>query len=116
MLWRVVASGVVPGHVELVAESGVVSIVRSCQRVVELHEIHYREWSRRAALVATRQRVVELYGICCREWSRRAALVVTRQRVVELHGICCREWSRVVALVVACQRVCICRLKLDWDA
>ena len=85
------ASGVVQGHVELVAESGVVSVVGTCQRVVELHGIH------------------------CREWSRRAALVVTCQRVVELHGIHYREWSRMAALIVTCQRVWIRRLKLGWD-
>ena len=59
MLRRVVTSGVVQGHVELVAESGVVSIVRTCQRVVELHEIHCREWSRRAALLRRRLRESE---------------------------------------------------------
>ena len=64
-------SGVVQGHVELDVESGVMFVVGTCQRVVELHEIHCREWSRRAALVVTRQRVVELHGIHCREWSRR---------------------------------------------
>ena len=85
-------SGVVQDHVELVAESGVVSIVETCQRVVELH------------------------GIRCREWNRMAALVVACQRVVEPHGICCSEWSKVVTLVVACQRAWICRLKLGWDA
>ena len=77
---------------ELVAESGVVSIVGTCHRVVELHGIH------------------------CREWSRMAALIVACQRVVEPHGTRCSEWSRVVALVVACQRVWIRWLKLDWDA
>ena len=92
MLQRVVASEVVQGHVELVAESGVVSIVVTCQRVVELH------------------------GIRCREWSRMAVLVVACQRVVELHEIHCREWSRMTALVMACQRVWIRRLKLGWDA
>ena len=76
---------------ELVAESGVVSVVGTCQRVVELHEIRCREWSMRAALVATRQRVVELHGIHCREWSGRAALVVT------------------------CQRARIRRLEIGWD-
>ena len=84
-------SGVVQGHMELAAKSGVVSVVGTCQRVVELHKIRYREWSRRAALVVTRQRVVELHGIRCREWSRRAALVVT------------------------CQRALIHRLELGWD-
>ena len=91
MLRRVVASEVVQGHVELVAESGVVSVVGTCQRVVELHEIR------------------------CREWSRRAALVVTHQRVVEPHEIRCREWSRRAALIVTCQRALICRLELGWD-
>ena len=76
---------------ELVAESGMVSVVGTCQRVVELHEI------------------------CCREWSRRAALVVTCQRVVELHGIRRRVWSRMAALVVTCQRARIRRLELGWD-
>ena len=61
------ASGVAQGHVELVVESGVVSVVGTCQRVVEPHEIRYREWSRRMALVVTHQRVVELHGIHCRE-------------------------------------------------
>ena len=92
MLQRVVALGIVQGHVELIAESGVVSVVGTCQRVVELHEIH------------------------CREWSKMAALVVACQRVVKPRGICCSEWSKVVALVMACQRVWIRRLKLDWDA
>ena len=59
---------------EFVAESRVVSVVRTCQRVVEPHEIRCREWSRRAALVVTRQRVVELHGIHYREWSRRRLL------------------------------------------
>ena len=77
---------------ELVAESGVVSVVVTCERVVELH------------------------GICCREWSRVAVLVMACQRVVEPHGIRCSEWSKVVALVMACQRAWIRRLKLDWDA
>ena len=92
MLWRVVAPEVVQGHVELVAESGVVSVVVTCQRVVELR------------------------GICCREWSRVAVLVVACQKVVEPRRICCSEWSKVVALVVACQRAWIRRLKLGWDA
>ena len=82
------ASGAVQSHVELVAESGVVSIVVTCQRVVEPHEIH------------------------CREWRRVAAIVVACQRVVEPREIHCREWSRVAALVVACQRVRICLSKL----
>ena len=81
------ASGAVEGHVEFVTESGVVSIIGTCQRVVELHEIHCKEWSRRVALVMTRQRVVEPHGIHCREWSRRAALVVTCQRVVGPCGV-----------------------------
>ena len=51
LLQRVVASEVVQGHVELVAESGVVSVVVTCQRVVELRGIHCREWSRVAALI-----------------------------------------------------------------
>ena len=37
-----VASEVVQGHVELVAESGVVSVVGTCQRVVEPHGIRCR--------------------------------------------------------------------------
>ena len=36
------ASGVVQGYVELVAESGVVSVVGTCQRVVKLHGIRCR--------------------------------------------------------------------------
>ena len=92
LLLRGVASEVAQGHMELSAEGGVVSVVVTCQRVVEPH------------------------GICCREWSRVTALVVACQRVVELHGIRCREWSRVTALIVACQRVRIRRLKLDRDA
>ena len=91
MLRRVVALGVVQGHVELVTESGVVSVVGTCQREVELH------------------------GIRCNEWSRMAALVMACQRVMEPHGIRCSEWSKVVALVVAHQRVGIRRLKLGWD-
>ena len=91
LLRRVVASEVAQGHVELAAESGVMSIVVTCQRVVELRGIH------------------------CREWSRVAALVVACQRVVEPHEIHYREWSRVAALVVACQRVWIYQLELDWD-
>ena len=55
-------SGVVQGHMELVAESGVVSVVVTCQRVVELHGIRCREWSRVAALVVACQRVVALHG------------------------------------------------------
>ena len=47
----------VQGHVEFVMESGVVSIIATCQRVVELHGIRCREWGRRAALVVTCQRV-----------------------------------------------------------
>ena len=72
-------------------ESGVVSVVVTCQRVVELRGIRYREWS------------------------RVVAIIVTCQRVVELCRIHCREWSRVVAIVVTCQRVWICRLELGWD-
>ena len=68
------------------------------------------------SVVVTYQRVVELHGICCKEWSRVAVLIVACQRVVEPRGIHCSEWSKVVALVVACQRVWICRLKLGWDA
>ena len=57
MLWRVVASGAVQGHVEFVTERGVVSIVMTCQRVVEPHIIHYREWSSVVAIIMTCQRV-----------------------------------------------------------
>ena len=38
LLRRVVASEVVQGQVEFVTESGVVSVVATCQRVVELEE------------------------------------------------------------------------------
>ena len=38
---------------EFVTESGVVSIIVTCQRVVEPREIHYREWSRVVAIVVT---------------------------------------------------------------
>ena len=54
------ASGVVQGHVELVAESGVVSIVGTCQRVVEPHGIHCR---------------VEQDGGSCRGLSERGGAV-----------------------------------------
>ena len=40
------ASGVVQGHVEFVTESGVVSVVATCQRVVEPGEwsgVHYHD-------------------------------------------------------------------------
>ena len=57
MLRRVVASGVVQGHMEFVMESGVVSVVVTRQRVVEPHRIHYREWSRAVAVVVTCRRV-----------------------------------------------------------
>ena len=41
-------------HVEPVAGSGSVSVVATCQRVVEPHEIHRRKWSRVVAItVAT---------------------------------------------------------------
>ena len=51
------ASEVAQGHVELAVESEVVSIIVTCQRVVELHGIHCREWSRVAAPVVAYQRV-----------------------------------------------------------
>ena len=44
------ASEVAQGHVELAAESGVMSIVVTCQRVVELRGIRRREWSRVVAI------------------------------------------------------------------
>ena len=50
-------SGVVQSHVEFVAGGGVVSVVMTYQRVVELRGIHCREWSRVAALVVACQRV-----------------------------------------------------------
>ena len=53
LLQRVVASGVVQGHVELIVESGVVSVVVICQRV-----------SRVAALVVACQRVKQGSGPC----------------------------------------------------
>ena len=59
MLQRIVASGVIQGHMEFVTESGVVSVVATCQRVVEPRGIRYREWSRVVAIVVTCQRVVE---------------------------------------------------------
>ena len=42
---------------EFVTESRVVSIVVTCQRVVEPHEIRCREWSRVVAIIVTYQRV-----------------------------------------------------------
>ena len=40
-----------------VVESGVVSVVATCQRVVGPYEICYREWSGVVAIVVTCQRV-----------------------------------------------------------
>ena len=51
------ASGVIQGHEEFVMESGVVSVVVTCQRVVGPHGICYREWSGVVAIIATCQRV-----------------------------------------------------------
>ena len=48
MFWRVEALEVVHGHVEFVMESGVESIVVTCQRVVEPEEwsgVHYCDLS-----------------------------------------------------------------------
>ena len=44
---------IVACHVEPVAESGAASVVVTCQRVVELHRIHRRKWSRIMAITAT---------------------------------------------------------------
>ena len=51
LLWRAVTSEVAQGHVELATESEVVSVIVTYQRVVELREIHCKEWSRVAALI-----------------------------------------------------------------
>ena len=58
------ASEVVQDHVELVAESGVVSVIVACQRVVELREICCSKWSKVVALVVA----------CQRAWIRRLKL------------------------------------------
>ena len=42
-------------HVEPVVESGVMSIVVTCQSMMELHGIRYRKWSRVAAITVAYQ-------------------------------------------------------------
>ena len=78
-------------HMEPVAGSGVVSVVVTCQRVVEPHRIHHRKWSRIMAII-----------VVCRG-------------VMEPHGIYCRRWNRVVAVAAAYQWAQACRSKFGWS-
>ena len=78
-------------HVESVAESGMASVVVTCQGVVEPHRIRHREWS------------------------RIVAITVACQRVMEPRRIHRREWSRIVAVTMACWGVQTYRLKFGWS-
>ena len=78
-------------HVELVAGSGMASVVVTRQGVVEPLRIHRREWSR-----------IVVVTVAC-------------QGVMEPHRIHCREWSRIVAVTATYQGVQTCRLKFGWS-
>ena len=68
-------------HMELVTGSGAASAVVTHRRVVELHRIRRREWSR----------VVAVNTAC--------------QGVMGLRRVRRREWSSIVAVNTACQGV-----------